>query len=304
MSTEDGPVVLEVVHTTRYAYSSPVEVAHHIACLHPLDQPGLQRLLAHALAIAPAPADRHGHVDAFGNRRTLFATTAPHEALEVVATSRVELADAATPATDWPWERCRAHWRYRAGHALPEGVEHVFASPRVPLLDALARYAAPSFAPGRPLDAAALELMRRVHADFRYEPASTEVDTPVAQAFAQRRGVCQDFAHVMIGCLRALGLAARYVSGYLLTEPPPGEDKLLGADASHAWVGVALPRGDGRCDWLELDPTNACVAGSGHVRLAVGRDYGDVTPLGGVIRGGGAHVLSVHVSTRRWHGPC
>ena len=290
-------VVLEVVHATRYAYASPVEVAHHIACLQPLQQQGLQMLRSHTLDIVPAPAERRVQLDAFGNHRSLFAYAAPHEALDVVATSRVELAPAAAPTSDWPWERCRAHWRYRAGQPLPEGVDHVFASPRVPVLAALARYAEPCFPPGRPLAEAAVALMHRLHADFRYEPSATAVDTPMVEAFAQRRGVCQDFAHVMIGCLRALGLAARYVSGYLLTEPPPGEEKLVGADASHAWVAVALPREDASCDWLELDPTNACLAGNGHVRLAVGRDYDDVVPLAGVIRGGGAHRLSVSVNT-------
>ncbi|HWH73770.1 MAG TPA: transglutaminase family protein, partial [Methylibium sp.] len=146
-------------------------------------------------------------------------------------------------------------------------------------------------------------LHQRLHAEFDYDPQSTHVGTPLLEAFRQRRGVCQDFAHVMIGALRSLGLAARYVSGYLLTEPSPGQPRLQGADASHAWVAVALPRGEGIApDWLELDPTNACVAGTGHVRVAFGRDYGDVTPLRGVIRGGGAHRLAVAVSTRPAEG--
>jgi transglutaminase-like putative cysteine protease len=176
----------------------------------------------------------------------------------------------------------------------------------VPRLPELAAYAAPSLRPERPVAEAALELMHRLHADFGYQSHSTAVDTPLATAFAQRRGVCQDFAHLLIGALRSAGLAARYVSGYLLTEAPPGSGALplLGADASHAWAQVwcpgtaGVPQDGAHALWLDLDPTNDIVPGTGHVRVAVGRDFGDVTPLRGVIRGGGRHRLSVAVTTR------
>jgi transglutaminase-like putative cysteine protease len=170
-------------------------------------------------------------------------------------------------------------------------------SPYIPRLAALRDYAQPSFAPDTPVLAAAIDLMHRIHADFRYETASTGVDTPLQQVLKQRRGVCQDFAHLMIGCLRALGLPARYVSGYLLTIPPPGQPALQGADASHAWVSVYSPGEAG--GWVELDPTNDLLPSTSHVRLALGRDYGDVTPLRGVIRGGGRHTLEVRVRTTR-----
>jgi transglutaminase-like putative cysteine protease len=182
-------------------------------------------------------------------------------------------------------------------------VAYVQPSPFVPRLPELRAWARPHFPPGRPLAEAALALMAALHREFRYDSASTEVDTPLGTAFAQRRGVCQDFAHLLAGALRMLGLPARYVSGYLLTQPPPGQAPLVGADASHAWVALWCPRGDGAGDgdgdWLELDPTNACVPARDHVRVAIGRDYGDVTPLRGVIRGGGTHQLAVRVTTRR-----
>ncbi|HSV69142.1 MAG TPA: transglutaminase family protein [Methylibium sp.] len=288
---------LEVRHETVYTYGQPVELAHHIAFLRPRDD-GPQRLLDFALDIDPAPPSVGHETDAFGNTRTLFSLHAPHDALRVTARSRVQVSAPAEPDPGPDAPAAREHWRYQAGRAPDGAAGFVFASPLVPLADELRDWALPSFAPGRPLAEAATELMQRLHEEFAYEPDSTHVGTPLLEAFRERRGVCQDFAHVMIGALRSLGLAARYVSGYLLTEPPPGQPRMQGADASHAWLAVALPREDGEPDWLELDPTNACVAGASHVRVAFGRDYGDVTPLRGVIRGGGAHRLAVAVETR------
>lgn len=293
-----GPAELIVEHETRYAYGSAVELAHHVAMLEPRGD-GPQQLLDFALRIDPPPARVRQRVDVWGNALAHFSLTLPHESLSVQATSRVRVLPSPSLPPAMPWEAAREHWRYRAGRPLDAAAEFVYDSSLVGRAAALRTWATPSFAAGRPLDEAACELMQRLHEEFAYEPASTEVDTPVLQAFEHRRGVCQDFAHVMIGALRSLGLAARYVSGYLLTDPPPGQPRSQGADASHAWVAVALPRADGTgSDWLELDPTNACVAGTGHVRLAHGRDYRDVTPLSGVIRGGGRHTLAVRVSTR------
>jgi transglutaminase-like putative cysteine protease len=186
--------------------------------------------------------------------------------------------------------------RYRAGAPFEPASEFAFESPFVPALAALRDYAVASFAPRRPLLPAARELMARIHADFTYDGNATEVHTPLAQVLADRRGVCQDFAHLMIGALRALGLPARYVSGYLLTQPPPGQARLLGADASHAWTGLWCPP----LGWIDFDPTNDVLPGDGatHVTLAWGRDYGDVMPLRGVIRGGGEHRLAVAVTVR------
>ena len=291
-------MVLEVEHETLYRYHGSVELAQHIAFLRPRDD-AAQRLLDFRLQIEPPPSQLRSDLDAFGNVRTLFALNAPHESLRVVARSRVRVSppEALPPAP--AWEAARGRWRYVAGRAPDPAAEFAFASPLLPQHPALRAWAEPSFPPGRPLDEAALDLMHRLHRDFDYVPDSTEVDTPVLEVLLQRRGVCQDFAQLLIAGLRAMGLAARYVSGYLLTEPPPGQPRLQGADASHAWAALALPGADGApAGWLELDPTNDCVAAAAHVRLAVGRDYGDVPPLRGVIRGGGRHRLEVRVSTR------
>lgn len=311
-----GPVVLEVEHETHYAYASPVELAQHLAYLRPREDAGVQCLREHRLSIEPEPNHRIDAVDAWGNPRTHFGLSRPHRHLLVRARSRIALGPqaGACPDDSLAWDDARDRGRYRAPAGRPApaaqapqpvpdlGLAARYASPMLPpavLRDAgLRAYALASFPPGRPVHLGALDLMHRVYRDFRYAPASTEIHTPVLDAFARREGVCQDFAHLMIGALRGLGLSARYVSGYLLTEPPPGQEKLQGADASHAWLAVACPQADGSSVWLELDPTNDCVPGTGHVRVATGRDYSDVTPLRGVIRGGSSHTLSVRVSTR------
>jgi transglutaminase-like putative cysteine protease len=302
-------MLLEVLHDTHYAYTRPVALAHHLAHLHPLHDEH-QQLLAATLTIIPEPDQRRDSTDAFGNTQCHFSLTTPHEALAVRAESRVRVHarfDALDAAASPPWDELAAGLRYVAGARPLPVVEFAAPSPFVPRLPELRRYAAPSLPPGRPVAQAALELMHRVHADFRYETRSTDIDTPLAKAFEQKRGVCQDFAHLLAGALRAHGLPVRYVSGYLLTRSAegPGEGHaLVGADASHAWVQVWCPRtpgvpaaADGE-GWLDLDPTNDIVPATSHVRLAVGRDFGDVTPLRGVIRGGGRHTLSVGVTTR------
>jgi transglutaminase-like putative cysteine protease len=293
---------LEVVHETRYRYSEPVTFAHHLAHLRPLSD-AAQRLLGHSLHIEPAASARREARDSFGNGCCWFAVTRLHGELLVRASSRLLVAPrfaALRAESSAPWDEAAAALRYVARAPFEPAVEYTLPSPYVPRLAGLRDYAAPSFAPRRPLAAAAIELMHRIGDDFAYESESTAVDTPLAQAFAQRRGVCQDFAHVMIGALRMLGLPARYVSGYLLTRDPEGGEALVGADASHAWVQLYCPgtAGVGADGWLDLDPTNRLIPGSGHVRLAFGRDYGDVAPLRGVIRGGGRHTLTVAVTTR------
>jgi transglutaminase-like putative cysteine protease len=290
-------VALDVTHETVYRYGARVDLAQHLAHLRPRDWPG-QAVSEAAIVVTPEPQHWTQGRDAFGNPRDAFALYAPHESLQVVARSRVTLAGAAAPAAiDDAGASCAAvadSCRYRAGQPYVAASEFGFASPFVPLLPALHDYAARSLAPTRPVRAAAGELMQRIHDDFAYDGNATEVHTPLEEVLAQRRGVCQDFAHLMIGALRAHGLPARYVSGYLLTQPPPGQPRLVGADASHAWVSVWCPP----LGWVEFDPTNALLPGEGasHVTLAVGRDYGDVMPLRGVIRGGGAHELEVRVT--------
>jgi transglutaminase-like putative cysteine protease len=293
----DTAAVLEVVHETRYRYSARVESAWHLAHLTPAATER-QEVLSHALQIDPPPAQRVEAEDAFGNRRCIFTLDAPHEYLVVKAHSRVRLASAAAPAAaplpqdDVPWEEVAAALRYRAGTPQSHQAQFSFASPRVPRLQALRDYAQASFPPGRPLAQAAIDLMHRLHTDMRFDTSATDVTTPVADAFAQRRGVCQDYAHAMLAALRGMGLAARYVSGYLLTHPQPGQPRLVGADASHAWISLWCPGGG----WLDLDPTNDLIPAESPVVLAVGRDYGDVTPLRGVIRGGGEHQMEVGVT--------
>lgn len=298
-------VLLDVVHDTGYRYASPVELSQHIAHLRPREDACCQRLLGFEMSVDPPPSHHASDVDGFGNHRAAFSLAYAHDHLLVRATSRVEVRPQPPLDASPPWELARERWRFRAGAAYDEAAAFRFASPQVgaaALADPeLRAFALASFTPGRALHEAATELMHRVHAAIRYVPQSTTVGTPVQEVFAQRRGVCQDQAHLMIALLRSLGFAVRYVSGYLRTEPAGGEPRLVGADASHAWVALACPVSDGGADavrWLELDATNDRLAGTDHVRVAWGRDFTDVTPLAGVIRGGGAHTLSVRVSTQ------
>ncbi|MFT4268511.1 MAG: transglutaminase family protein [Xenophilus sp.] len=295
---------LHILHETRYDYAPPVETAQHMAHLRPLERPS-QQVLSHALRIQPAPAQCSESVDVYGNTRTFFALESTHEQLVVAAESRVEtaapqLSPQAAPRA--PWEAVRERFRYRKGLYDDPASEFVFPSRHVPLHDDFASYARQSFTPGRPLFEAAMDLTLRMHRDFAYDSGSTEIGTPAVEALAQRRGVCQDFAHIMIGCCRALGLPARYVSGYLLTQPPPGQPRLLGADASHAWVELYVPPAIGEPgsggDWAGFDPTNGRQPGEDCVLLAVGRDFADVSPMRGVLHGGARHVLHVGVTVR------
>jgi len=297
---------LSVEHETLYHYDRAVEQSQHIACLRPLSDAG-QRLLSFEMAVAPTPTQHSTRRDSHGNSRAYFALHAAHNSLQVVARSEVEVTarytDLAAHLDQQPGPSCaevRERLSYRAHAPFEPASEYLYASPYVPLHAELRAYGAESLQDDRPLAEAAIELMQRIHADFDYAPASTDISTPILTVLQERRGVCQDFAHLMLGCLRACGLAGRYVSGYLLTRPPPGQAPLVGADASHAWLsvwvpGLGLPLAD---DWLDLDPTNDAVPDVHHVRVAHGRDFGDVTPLRGVIRGGGAHRLDVHVTTR------
>jgi transglutaminase-like putative cysteine protease len=295
---------LAVEHVTHYSYAASVELAQHLAYLRPLDGQG-QQLEAFDLAIDPMPSHRRNESDSFGNQRLAFTLAGAHRALQVQARSRVRVASPLLidPAATAPWESVRERLRFAAGAAFEQACEFAVPSPYVPRLPALFDWSAPSFAAGRPVAAAAIELMDRLHREFAYRSASTTLDTPLADVLARREGVCQDFAHVMIGALRMHGLAARYVSGYLLTTPVhalDGAAPMVGADASHAWLALWCPMADGRgARWLELDPTNNLLPGESHIRLAIGRDYGDVTPLRGVIRGGGEHQLAVQVRTQR-----
>lgn len=289
-------MLLNITHQTAYNYATPVKTAQHMVHLKPLHD-GLQQVLRHSLTVTPTPAQQHETTDVYGNTRIFVSLPKTHEKLTVRAESLVSTCPVAAPQASLPWEQVRERMRYHRDAEWDAANEFVFASPYVPRHDDFLAYARPSFGPGRPLWQAAWELMARIHADFDYETEATDVSTPALEALALRKGVCQDFAHIMLGCLRSLALPARYVSGYLLTHPPPGRPRLVGADASHAWVSVYLPGADGDAgQWADLDPTNDRMPGEDYVRLATGRDYSDVSPIRGVIHGGADHTLKVAVT--------
>ena len=289
---------LRVHHLTRYEYDAPVELAHHLAHLRPRDTP-LQVVSDWRLAVTPDPdADDalDASTDVFGNWRHCFSHARVHDRLEVLSSFEAALTvpragdDAASP----PWEQVAAQLRYRAGSTMPEACEFALGSPHAPRSALFVRFAGDLFAPNRPLLDAIDALMRRVHDRFEYRAQTTDVATDALQALQLRRGVCQDFAHVMIAVCRSMGLAARYVSGYLSTQPPAGQPLLVGSDASHAWVSVWCPMQG----WVDFDPTNNIRPALDHVTLAWGRDYGDVAPLRGVIRGGTAARPQVQVTVK------
>ena len=291
MSADPSPVNYEVVHTTEYDYSESVAVSHHLARLSPRVLPYQQRL-DHDLQIEPAPAVMTTHTDYFGNAVTYFAMQGAHKRLTVRARSRVTLLTTSppVPSDTPPWEAVADRT------ALPlEAMEFVFDPALIPPSSELAAYARAAFQPGRPLLDAVLELTRRIHEEFTFDREATTVATPLADVFASRRGVCQDFARLEIACLRSLGLPARYVSGYLETVPAPGRPRRFGSDASHAWLAVYCPE----AGWIHVDPTNNMVPSDTHVTVAWGRDYTDVSPIHGVILGGGNHTLRVNVDVLR-----
>lgn len=289
---------IHIEHCTRYDYSHDVFLAQHLAHLKPLKTPW-QEISNHTLTIWPPCDDRNDRTDAFGNAKTFFTLTTPHRELTVDSVSRVTKRDRYAdfdPDKTLDWNQVRAQMAYGLEQPFVDASEFIWPSPFVPWLPELKDYTLPSFPRGRPVGSAAVELCQRIFNDFSYISGATEIHTPLAHAFANRHGVCQDFSHIMIGCLRSIGLAARYVSGYLLTTPPPGQPHLRGSDASHAWVSVYCPQAPGQ--WLELDPTNRTLADSSHVLVAQGRDFGDVSPLRGVIQGGGQHNLSIAVTAQ------
>lgn len=289
-------MLLHVIHETAYDYVPPVKTAQHMAHLKPRHD-AQQQVLNHGLTITPAPAQQTETTDVYGNARTFFSLASAHDELTVVAQSLVVTTVPDPPTPGLPWEEARERMRYHRKAAWDPATEFVFASPYVPRHEDFIAYARPSFTPGRALWDAAHDLMTRIHRDFTYEAEATDISTPALEALAMRKGVCQDFAHIMLGCLRSMGLPARYVSGYLLTQPPPGKARLVGSDASHAWVSIYLPGEVGTAGaWADLDPTNDRMPGEDYVRLATGRDYSDVSPIRGVIHGGAKHTLRVAVT--------
>lgn len=281
-----------VRHRTIYRYLQDVSTSRHLTHLRPRGTP-TQKVTRHVLSVTPNPAQRVRRKDFFGNGVEWLAMDEPHGTLEILAESQVDAHAPAVrdPKAGEPWEAVRAMLERPTGEAARDAVQYIFDSPLTAFTAEIATYARMSFLPGRPLLEAAIDLMRRIHADFRYDTTVTDASTPIDRVFEIRAGVCQDLAHVGIAALRSLGLPARYVSGYLLTQPPPGRPRLLGADASHAWFSVFAPP----CGWVDLDPTNDLIPSDEHITLAWGRDYADVAPINGVVTGGGDHIIEVGV---------
>jgi len=273
-----------------------VSVCHNLAHLLPRDS-ARHVWYSSDVEIAPMPALRAERRDYFGNRMTFFAMQEPHRELNVLSRGHVDVAPAPPIPlfSSLPWEQVRDRISdaamVRSNSEFLDAFQYVFRSPYVQWNGDIAAYAAESFTPGRPTIDAVLDLTARIHEDFLYDPKSTTVTTTLPEIMKARAGVCQDFAHFEVGCLRAMGLPARYVSGYLLTTPPPGTPRLVGADASHAWASVYVPD----TGWLDVDPTNNLLPSDKHITLAWGRDFGDVSPLRGVILGGGRHKIDVSV---------
>jgi transglutaminase-like putative cysteine protease len=286
-------VIYDLRQTTTYAYGSKVAYARHVLRLMPLDR-ARQRVHAAALDIAPLPASRHDGRDFFGNHLTFVDIREAHETLVIRLAAR--LAAEALPAerpADPPWEEVRERAFASADMGPSSPVHFLFASRQVSLDPEIRDYARMSFPAGRAVLDGAVDLMGRIKADFAYVIGATTVSTLPSMSFALRRGVCQDFAHIMISGLRGLGLPAAYVSGYLRTVPRDGAPRLEGADAMHAWVSVWCGNEVG---WFGLDPTNDIVAGDDHIVLAIGRDYADVAPIDGVVFASGGQKLDVAVS--------
>lgn len=285
-------MIFDITHKTHYHYHSTVVQSLHLVHMTPRSLPG-QTVRHHSLLVEPAPAARQDGVDAFGNIDVILDIEAPHKELVLLARSTVEKRP--SPSVDLlattPWDALDDRL-LRAANERDVNVLLFRCASRLttPTLE-LADYAALSFPPSRPVLDGAMDLVMRIYNDFKFDPHATDVSTPVTEVFAMRRGVCQDFAHLALACFRALRIPARYVSGYLHTHPPVGRPKLQGADASHAWISVWSPE----CGWVDLDPTNGILVRDEHITVAFGRDYDDVSPISGVLRGGGEHSVSVGV---------
>ncbi|MBB5754184.1 transglutaminase family protein [Prosthecomicrobium pneumaticum] len=286
-------MLYDVRLVSRYRYEGGVLFARQVLHQLPVDRPG-QRVIAAELTIEPQPTERRDEADFFGNRITAIAIAFPHDrlTLEMRARIAVEPRPPPVPGLTPAWEVIRRAAVAETSLGPRSPAHYLWASRAVPLEPAIADYVAESFTPGRPVLEAGLDLTKRIKRDFTYDPAATDVTTRPIVSFEQRAGVCQDFAHVMISGLRALGLPAIYVSGFLRTEPPPGRPRLEGADATHAWVALWCGREAG---WIGLDPTNGVAAGEDHLVLAIGRDYADAAPADGVIVTAGGHSLDVAV---------
>lgn len=285
-------MIFEVSHRTTYSYRRPVLQSQHLLHLTPRDSQR-QTVLRHSILIEPAPATQSEVRDRYGNAVGLLSVVDSHSELIVLARSTVNVRPPDLPmlGLSTPWEQVKSRALVGEDQFDLSVLEFVSASRHTrPSRDAL-DYAKPSFAPGRPILEAAFDLTQRIYRDFKFDASATDISTPVSHVMRQRRGVCQDFAHVALTCLRTLKLPARYVSGYLLTYPPPGQPKLQGADASHAWFSVWTPE----VGWVDFDPTNGVIPTTEHITVAYGRDYDDVSPISGVLFGGLDQRMAVAV---------
>ena len=283
-----------VLHETKYTYQSPVTLSQQYLHLSPLDF-RYQHVLSQHLSVLPEVSDSVQGQDYFGNATRHFAITVPHQVLIVQSEFSVALGRRHTPEQirkSLPWEFMRDTLQFSKIRATQQACQFLYASPHVSCSRQLQDYALLSYTPGRPQLEAAMDLTQRIFEDFEFDAKATEISTPLEEVFEGRRGVCQDFAHLMIGCIRSIGLPACYVSGYILTHPPEGQPRMVGADASHAWVSVYCPT----LGWVDFDPTNRCLVQNEHVTLALGRDFSDVTPMRGIVLGGGEQKLDVEVT--------
>ncbi len=290
-------MIYRVTHSTCYTYQDHVGLCHNLACLRPRNT-SIQMCKNKHLNIEPTPSIHQHRQDFFGNWVDYFAVQLPHKNLTITAVSEIQITapDHISLLTLSPaWNAVREQLDHDTSNAGLEARRYRLRSPFIEFHADLRNYALKSFTPQRPVLDAVRELMQRIFSDFKYDPNATTIVTPLTEVFAKRGGVCQDFAHLAIACLRGLGLAARYVSGYLETLPPPGQQKLQGVDASHAWFSVYVPEQG----WVDFDPTNNQIPAQQHITTAWGRDYGDVTPLKGIVFGGGTHNLSVAVDVER-----
>jgi transglutaminase-like putative cysteine protease len=303
-------MLLEIIHETQYDYDPSVEIAQHFAHLKPASLQS-QQVLETQIQANPEPAWSEESLDNYGNVRTFFSLQNRHSELLISAKSLIEtngnFQSGPKPQDTPAWELVREYFRYHSKSKWDAASEFLFSSPFVEIRSEFYEFARANFTSGRPVLEAAIDLTQRIYGEFHYVSKSTDIGTPALEALNNRKGVCQDFAHILIASLRSIGLPAKYISGYILTNPPPGQPRLIGGDASHAWVSVYVPNIDSNGDltggnWCDLDPTNNrwgyISPGEDYVLLAQGRDYADVSPIRGVIHGGSDHKLDVAVTVR------
>ncbi len=285
-------MIYQILHQTTFTYTQPVAISHHVLRLTPRPHPR-QQCLRSNIHIDPTPSAQSNNTDYFGNPVSHLIIETPHRELQVKAKTLVDVQKPNECHLDQsaPWDETAKHLQEGLNSGNLEAAQFIFDSPYITVDDATYDFVRESFPPGRPMLAGVMDLTKRIFTEFTYEGGVTEVSTPVGEVLASRKGVCQDFAHLEIAALRSLGLPARYVSGYLLTHPPEGQEKLVGADASHAWISTWTPD----LGWVDFDPTNNLIPSEEHITLAWGRDYGDVSPINGYMVGGGEHTPSVSV---------